>query len=380
MSKDLCTTPIGCATGLETKLVYNTWQPEPFGINSLENRVGVEEFHILFGVPHLETVPYMDLQTNFAQLLADCVDTIKSKYHEHSLDPEHVRIRRSWVSWNDKFAPKSDNVAEYVEASKHLRDVLTNPLGLRDANRHIIWDSNVKVENISWEFNKSPAEKINPNFKYPAVLQAAMNSVYSRHNPNQQRPRFTAEQDEKLLEFCTKYDEMSEVYYAANICSKAASELKKLISRLVSYSGVRMGSSGNKDSLVMKIRSWNKSFLCTIFRNPLPELISVIESKFKLPIHTEEEAAAAVCETGDDEGVVVTRNDFRSLSNVNTLTENCVNAFIDLFNRRDLRICSAYNDKYKNDENFVAQKRSRYVGPSFMKDLFNLSIIRTRKF
>ena len=120
----------------------------------------------------------MNLVPGSAELLKNCVEAIKSKYQEHSLDPELIRIRQSWVAWYEKYAPKTDNVEEFLLASRHLRDVLTNPLGRREAKRHIIWDSSIKVEYISWAFNKTPKEKINPKFKYPAVLQAAEHGMF----------------------------------------------------------------------------------------------------------------------------------------------------------------------------------------------------------
>ena len=328
----------------------------------------------MHGIPHLDEVPFQGLITGSAKVLQDCVDTIKSKYNENSLNPEDVRVRKSWVTWYEKFAPKTDDIGEFVQKSKSLRGVLKNPLGTREAKLHIIWDQSVKVQNYTWEFHKNPTDKINPEFKYPAVLQAAMNSVHTKLNSNPQRPRFTAEQDTKMLEFCTRFDEETDRFYTNNLVIRTVTVLKEMISRLTSYSGLRMSMSGNKDSLITKIRSWNKEFLCTIFRAPLPVHITVIESKFKLSIHTEEEACTPVCRTSDDNaGIVITRNDFRSLSNGNILTAKCVNAFLDLFNRRELRIVSAYRDKYERTDHFLPRKPSLYLGVSFMKDLLSMT-------
>ena len=57
MDPKVARTPIGITTGLEAYAVYNTWQPEPTGINSIVERQGIEGMYIL---PHISKLKWED--------------------------------------------------------------------------------------------------------------------------------------------------------------------------------------------------------------------------------------------------------------------------------------------------------------------------------
>jgi len=71
MDKTKCLSPVGMATGLEAKTVYNTWQPEPYGINSLPGRQGIEGFFILMKIPdvNLNNIPMKPFVENSLELI-----------------------------------------------------------------------------------------------------------------------------------------------------------------------------------------------------------------------------------------------------------------------------------------------------------------------
>jgi hypothetical protein len=365
------------ATGFEVNLVINTWQPEPIGPNSCPNRQGVEGYHLLLKIPHLEEVPFMELEEGSSAVIQNCKHEIDSLYSLSSLDLNEVKVRKSWDNFYQNLAPKSDNIDEYLASVKLNPDALRNPLGYRRAKGHIIWDSSAMVTRHSWSFNPHPNNRINPDFEYPAVLQAAMNSVSSMHMPRSNRPRLTAEQDDSLLQFFFQFDEKTTGYYDTMKTDQKQYKkktLQDLVLRIIDYSGVRFGLSGSKADMVAKIQSWNKSFVCTIFRSPLPQQSMLIDSKLKLPILSEEDADLQVSSSRDSpEGKVVTRKDFQSL--VKCFTARCFEALLDMFDYRDFRICTAYNEKYGNTEGFVPRKRSKFLTFDFMRALSNTQSI-----
>ena len=372
-SPDQCVTPIGAITGFEVKLVFNTWQPEKFGLNSCPNRQGVEGYFLLLEKPHLDHVPYMEFVEKSSAVIKDCKDEINRLYSRESLIPSEVSVRKSWDSWYNDYAPKSDSVIEYIQAVGNNPKAIQNPLGLRRAHNHIIWDSSVTVRNPPWKFNPNPKECIDPTFKYPAVLQAAMNSVHSTHMPHPNRPRFTAEQDASLLQFSLKFDGKATKFYDTMKKDKRIYKrdyLQELVTRNIDYTGIRLAISGTKEELVSKLINWNKSFLCTIFRNLLPEQSDFVDSKFDLPILSEADEKMLVTTSRDSpDGIRVTRKDFTSLKTLPT--RPCFEAILDMFDFRDFRICSAYHDKYENTDGYSPRKRSKFLSFDFMESLMN---------
>lgn len=377
-SPDSCTTPIGVHTGFETKLVHSTWQPEPTGLNSCPGREGIEGYYLMGGVPHLEVVPLMHLEPGSSELISKCMRSIRSKFLSESLNADDRDIRNSWEDWYTGYGPESDDVDAYFEKLRKKRGGFHNPLGNRGAEGHIIWDKTQYVK-PRWKLNSKPAEKIDPKFRYPAVLQAAMNSVYTKHTPHPQRPRFTAEQDVSLLAFFFEFEDKCKTFYQ-NLVSRdfLVTHLKALLLRLSDYSGQRLPLSGakTKTELMQRIKTWDRSVLGIIFRSLQADQMIAVEASLDFLIENEEEAKQVVSRIGVA-GSVLSRRDFQSLKPGVVITDNCLRFILEMFRVRDHRICSAYADQYKEIRDFVPRKQSLYLPPTFLSELLALESAET---
>ena len=376
-STDLCSTTLGISTGFELKEVYSTWQPEPFGLNSIRTRQGVEGYYLLKEIPHLvEKLPVASLEPGSAELIKDCVLEVRKKFQIHSIDPNEARVRKEWDEWFERSAPITDSVEDYMAKIQRVVNGFLNPLGGRNStNGHVIWDQNSRVQSRMWKFNIKPEEKINPLFKYPAVLTAAMNSVTTRFNPRPQLPRLIADPDNDVLKFCLDYEiKTQHVYLRMSSRDFTKAKLLEYIQRQIDYDGQRTSAKSlNKGDIVSRIKVYDKTFICLIFRNLLDTQSDFVDMKCSLPITTEEEQLEMVITSKankDDAGVVLTRSHFRSLGYARC-PEKVMDAVLDLFQLRDERICAAYSDNYDGEQGFQPRKRSLFIKSDFMNWLMD---------
>ena len=126
--------------------------------------------------------------------------------------------------------------------------------------------------------------------------------------------------------------------------------------------------------MMSRVKSFDKTFLCTIFRPLLSDQRLLVESKINLPIRTVEEGERMVTSSkiGENLGVLVTRTHFRSLG-YGKCPKEVMDAVLDLFQARDDRICSAYKDNHDGERDFEPRRKTLYVKSDFIKGLMNSS-------
>jgi hypothetical protein len=225
-----CCTPIGQYTGLEPSTTYNTWQPEPEGVNSLPGRP-VEGFYLLINLPSSEVVSPKPFSEGTAAKILDTLEEVKKRWPSAS-DP---KIAEEWKEWGKVFAPRSDSAEEYVQQLRRNGEPFHIPL------RDLIFDSNNSVLR-NWTLNER-SSKVDPDFVYPEILKAAMNSVRSRFNPDPLMPRLSSSTDTELTENLRLYkDNLKE--YELYLSSLNAGSLKERSRRHVLYNGISPSVNG----------------------------------------------------------------------------------------------------------------------------------------
>ena len=107
--------------------------------------------------------------------------------------------------------------------------------------RDLIFDSNNFVLR-NWILNER-SSNVDPDFVYPEILKAAMNSVRSRFNPDPLMPRLSSSTDAELTENLRLYkDNLKE--YELYLSSLNAGSLKERSRRHVLYVGTAPSVNG----------------------------------------------------------------------------------------------------------------------------------------
>ena len=253
--KSLCTTPIGKATGFEPHMVCNTWQPEPYGLNSIANRQGTEGYFLLKSIPNKSMEPMILKEGSSADIL-EVRDFVREKYVAGVSD-HNDRVRSIWTEWYDDYAPESDDVDAYVQKLRTRRKPFCNPLSV------MIFNPEMFVTNVQW----APAlgdSIVNPGFEYPEILQAAMNSVMHEMVSH---PRFSVERDELLVQQLIYFETNCLPYYnALGTVDFSKPMLLQILRRMVGYSGKFPAFGGGKKQIAKQILMWGTTFVGTLFR------------------------------------------------------------------------------------------------------------------
>jgi len=291
---NLCTTPIGMAIGLEAYEVHNTWQPEAYGPNMNEGREGIEGCYLIKKVPDKKW-KLLELVDNSSEVIKRTMREVRKEYHQ-------TPVFEAWNDWYQMFAPESDNVDDYRRKMKKIGKQIRIPL------MSIINDPTKYVESLRWTPSKG-SELINPNFQYPAVLQAAMNSVVTELNRRAHPPRLTALTDRDLLDLIESFeDKTKHAYDALQTLTKL--KMKELINRLVSYEGSRPAVGGNKVELARRIVKWGTTFVATIYRDLGQTQADLVRRRLDYEPDSEVDSSSTVCFVGD---IALSKGDFHSI-------------------------------------------------------------------
>jgi len=363
----LAVTPIGKATGLETYKVYNTWQPEPSGLNMISTREGIEGFFILKDIPRNALKP-MTLKSGSYESLYKSISRIRQRFQYQTSDE---KVREVWEAWYDKYMPPENN-----DAVTYLSKLRANCVPFHAPLKTLLYDDSFYVTNMRWELG-SARLKVNPDFEYDYVLQAAMNSVASEHNTQPLQPRFTSEQDTELIGIIDQYEAACKPYYdRMDTTDVRRDHLQDYIRRLVGYDGSQMAIGSAKKFLVKKATAWCGSFVSSLFRSLRSTYCTMVNRTINyIPLTPEASAAVEWTVTdGISPPVEITMGHMISFRNSERLSPQCVRALLVLFRNRDRRICSAHADVNSRENHYRERLPSLFFASDFVTSILQDTI------
>jgi hypothetical protein len=254
-------TLVGQLTGLEPKTTYNTWMPEPYGINSLPERQGVEGTHFLVSLPTAKEFKFKEFVAESVELIAHNIVEIKRYYMMET--SSNMSIYDEWALWHLTKAPLpgDEGVDGYVHRILNVRclaNVIFIPIQIDLLNSG-------PIENVNWRITHTYSDLHDPNFVWPDQLQAAMNSVSYNRNLNPPPPRLSSTSDQILKENVNTFKEKVVQYYE-EVKLKSLDYLKSKVSNQVKYDGERVAIQINKTQAVSKMETWGRYFTGTIFK------------------------------------------------------------------------------------------------------------------
>jgi hypothetical protein len=227
------------------------------GPNASPGREGIEGFYILRGYPDKEFKP-MPIKSEAASDFSQTIFKIRQKFHFNT-DDHSARV--SWEQWYEKHASQiGESTTEYLTRIRANLNPMKIPFKIE------LEDSNFFVTNKCWSPSNGNS-LVNPDFEWPEVIQAAMNSVSCEHNHHPHNPRLTVHRDEELLLNINAFEDATRPCYHTLQSTLTHDSLKDIVRRLVSYTGTQVPISGTKPVLIKKLQSWGNSIVCTLFRS-----------------------------------------------------------------------------------------------------------------
>jgi hypothetical protein len=149
-------------------------------------------------------------------------------------------IRKSWDVWYDFWAPKNGDSFSYIHSMEQKGIPYHIPLKL------ILLNKNNYINFPDWENNFNvPNNDINPDFVWPEVIAAAMNSVQSDFNLNLPNPRIYSTTDTDLTDVIHRFKEQCNEYYNTSLKSLNNNILKIMLKRKVGYTGEIASTTGD---------------------------------------------------------------------------------------------------------------------------------------
>jgi hypothetical protein len=230
--KSQCLSIIGQYTGLEATTLHCCWYPS----RECDAERNVEGFYLLRSIPHSPTdLPPFEFPDKVHESIAETMSEVRKTYDIY----DDVDIRTSWDNWYNMWAPKTDDSKSYIESLKSKNIPFHIPLKLIILNK----DNYVKYPN--WEgVAKVTVSNINPDFVWPEVIAAAMNSVLSDFNPNPRNPRLYSTTDADLTADINFFRERCNDYFNS-LKTLTNNTLKIMLKRKIGYTGEVLSTTGN---------------------------------------------------------------------------------------------------------------------------------------
>ena len=224
-----CISPVGRAIGMEPITEFSCNYPAP---DTYPSRLGIEGFTLIESLPHIptvniDTVPPVPLVPKSAEVFASMLKEVSETYGESSKNP----VLLWWRRWFVDFAPESDDSKEYVKKLKKNGFQYRIPLSeyifdKKNFNKELVWDN---------EMLDDPFNVINPNFKWPTILAAAMPSVVTRFDKHPPEPRLYLIGDEYLSSLSKRYSEVTDRYYTSSTMTVIRAK-DILVNKVIYYS------------------------------------------------------------------------------------------------------------------------------------------------
>jgi hypothetical protein len=205
-----CHSFVGSQTGLEPVMVYNTWEPEATGPNSIPGREGIEGFYLLSGLPNYpknlyRDLPYMKLAPGTANEISRTMTAIRREYLYGT--EARNKIRQEWEDFYRLKAPENDEINDYLVRLRENKIGRVGHVPLRG----VLFSKNI-WHKPQWTCSSS-TQLLDPQFKWPDVLSAAMNSVRASFQGIWPMPRVYASTDHLLEARVDDYHNASGQFY-----------------------------------------------------------------------------------------------------------------------------------------------------------------------
>lgn len=223
-----CVTPIGRWTGLEPITTYCRWYPSP---SCDPNRLGVEGSSLLKEIPHFmqSTLPPIEFPAGLKERILRTLNEVNTTFEV--TNENHRRIRQDWAEWRETDAPLSDTAEDYVNLMRVKGRVYHVPL------KRWLLDKSMIQEFPEWSTTVTNYQTYEPDFEFPELLAAAMNSVVTERNVHPPDPRTYVSTDPFLTERLDGFREHLDDYYTW-IASLTVAQLSERLSMRVKYDGI----------------------------------------------------------------------------------------------------------------------------------------------
>jgi hypothetical protein len=346
-------------TGIEPRTCYNTWQPEAYGPNSLPGREGIEGMFILQKIPHvIGSIPLTELKPKGKQSLMKSQTSIRKKYNSRF----KPLIRAWWDRWFKVWLPPSETCPYiYLDQIRQHKERARFPLST------ILYDKTKRVINVDWAITASSTTLVNPDFKWPQPIIAAMNCISSVLNPEPHAPRLLAQRDAVLIARLQNYGVRVEPYFDRPTTVSCLRD--EIFYYCVDYDGVKTATSTMTKTLLLSYqKKWGKSFCSRFFRPLQTSSMSLVENTLSYQFEND---TSASYEVASIDGFRVTRKEIKSFNLGRALSPVCINAVLALFRDRDSRILTSYAEVNPDDIVERPLKPSRFLSLDFMESLMN---------
>lgn len=282
----------------------------------------------------------------------DCVFKIKrSLVNIFSFEYTHdvSNERQWWRDWEVTWCPENNSAVDYVASLREKNLPYHVPMRFAFFNKDCVmsmrWDT-VTGHSLH-EVDESNV------FNFPYIHATAQPSVESEFCPHPPEPRLYRPKDVLLQADIDEYNARTQDFFDGCVGSRVITieDFKKIIRRSVSYTCDVIpftGSAVVKKSLVSKLQHYTVSFVTALHRN-LDTSEQFLVKRWLLPASRTSELDEEVCQVN---GVTVIRKYFRNLRPGECISESLMQAFMNLFGRRDYRVVRAHVDKMSRRSNY----------------------------
>jgi hypothetical protein len=119
---------------------------------------------------------------------------------------------------------------------------------------------------------------------------------------------------------------------------------------------------GAKPALIKKLKDFDVEFVTTIFKNLNPVYERFTRNKLKSTFSTEEMGNEVISRINN---ISVTRNSIQCLNIAKPITKELMNIGLELFRKRDSRICDSHKEINSGRNNYEQYKASAFCSPDF---------------
>lgn len=343
--KESCKTKIGRYTGLEPVTVICRWYP------SADCDVGrpVEGMSIVTKIPHIDIfddVPPASFKAKGLTRLLNCADEMLSAkwFTDNDISKEW------WRTWKHEHMP-AGTAEEYVK--NHAYNIPFRAL-FYDSQEFLrpCWSPSISSDYVN----------IDPQFEWPDIISAALNSVKTRFNREAHHPRLFVVTNAAVQASVEGFRTMTQRYYEWCNTTRAMTKEKveAAIKRAVTYLGVVPALNVTKKELIDLLKLMNTDFMSVLYRPLSPDDRQYVDNVLLINDTSNAMKNAVVCELNES---VVRRCDIKTLSPGVAVSPICMNGLLELLRIRDARICTSYHDVNPSSTEI---KECLYFGPDFI--------------
>jgi len=371
---------IGQETGLDPYTLHCTWQPEPYGLNSIADRQGVEGTYLLRKIPRGD-IPVMQFEEDSQKYITRFMRRIRKAYDDNT----NNAVRIEWEDWYKNVTPRlledpntlKDNIIEtaddYITRLKASRDPDVRKLVIFPlAKNGLLTNKDDYNLNIKWDISSKDEDLFDSEFKWPDRLAAAMNSVETSQNKAPQPARLYALTDQTLITWRQSFSDSVEPYYQLVNNKLSKNEMIALTKRFFTYTGepFSVTATNNKSNLLGKMRQWSRQVFVSIFKpanDALTFLVNNIKTREMLPL----EASCTMVKLKSNYlgNLAVTKAEVREFCLDRDVTKKIFDAFLIMLANRNSRVCQSYRDINSDKEGFVPRKKSVFFPSQFFESV-----------